>query len=229
MFKPLMPPSWDAWLGTDWFGHSVISLLVQATIHEGISLVVVSIAVFGIGLAGGLAMTHFPSPIIRSTLIAGLHVLQALPTLLLALLLAAHTNAGWWTPVWIVMFAVLPSQILIAHRMTQTVMAEPFIEAKRAFGLTELSIFRHHTVPAVLRRYSTVVQSRLIEILFLLIAIEFIGLGVDATTPTLGKLLFDGLAFRQAAWWVWGPASGMIALLSGVLGYLTLGRKGWQQ
>ncbi|WP_310452754.1 ABC transporter permease subunit [Sulfuritalea sp.] len=225
MLDKLAQPSMQHWLGTDWSGHGVMDQLIRAVMHDAASFAFVSGAVFCIGLAGGLALARIPQHSIRSTLIAGFHVLQALPTLLLALLLAAHSGAGWWSPVLVILLAVLPSQILVAYRMTLTVMEEPFIEAKRSIGLSEQKVFLRHALPAVLRRYATVVRSRLIEILFLLVAIEFVGLGVDATVPTLGKLLFDGLTFREAAWWVWGPASVAIALLSGMLGYLTLGRR----
>lgn len=224
MAAPLSPPSFQHWLGTDWSGHSVLDQLIQALVRDGFSFMLAAITVFGFGLAGGLALARVPQRLPRNIFIACLHALQALPTLLLALLLAAHAGAGWWSPILVVSLSILPSQILIACRMVLTVMKDPFVEAKRSFGLPERTVFFRHALPAILNRYKAVVQSRLVEILFLLMAIEFVGLGVDATLSTLGKMLFDGLAFRHAAWWVWGPTAIAIATLSGLLGYLTLGR-----
>ena len=52
-------------------------------------------------------------------------------------------------------------------------------------------------------------------------ALSFLGLGVDADTPTWGLILADGRGFITQAWWL-GVFPGLAILLT-VLGYNLLG------
>jgi ABC-type dipeptide/oligopeptide/nickel transport system permease subunit len=51
------------------------------------------------------------------------------------------------------------------------------------------------------------------EILMMDLAFNFLGLGVQQPNSSFGRMLFDGLSFMFAAWWMWVFVIILVSLL----------------
>ena len=100
---------------------------------------------------------------------------------------------------WLTMARVVRGQVLSWRN-------QPFIEAARAAGLTEMRIFRTHLLPNLLGPvivYATLTVPRAILEESLL---SFLGVGVQPPVPTWGSLASDGMGLAlnpiNSRWWL---------------------------
>jgi ABC-type dipeptide/oligopeptide/nickel transport system permease subunit len=100
---------------------------------------------------------------------------------------------------WLTMARVVRGQVL-------SLRGQPFIEAARACGLTEMRIFLSHLLPNLMGPvivYATLTVPRAILEESLL---SFLGVGVQPPVPTWGSLASDGISLAlnpiQSDWWL---------------------------
>lgn len=203
----LLPPAWSDggnWafpLGTDDIGRDMLSRLIHgARLSLFIGLLVVTLSlVIGVAL-GLLAGFHGGA---SDTLIARfMDILLALPSLLLAIVVAAILGPG------LVNAAIAVSVVIIPHyaRLTRaSVMAErgrEYVTAARLAGASDarlmlVTILPNCAAPLIVQAtlgFSTAILDAA--------ALGFLGLGAQPPTPEWGTMLSSSLQFLQRAWWV---------------------------
>jgi microcin C transport system permease protein len=79
-----------------------------------------------------------------------------------------------------------------------------FVKAARALGLSNWQIIRRHILPNSLTPIITFLPFRMSASITALTALDFLGLGVPASTPSLGELLHQG-KINLDAWWISVP------------------------
>ena len=79
-----------------------------------------------------------------------------------------------------------------------------FVRAARAMGLSHWQIICRHVLPNSLTPIITFLPFRMSAAITTLTALDFLGLGVPPTTPSLGELLHQGKA-NLDAWWISVP------------------------
>lgn len=79
-----------------------------------------------------------------------------------------------------------------------------YVKAARALGLSNLQIIRRHVLPNSLTPVITFLPFRMSAAILALTSLDFLGLGVPASVPSLGELLLQGKA-NLDAWWIIVP------------------------
>ena len=79
-----------------------------------------------------------------------------------------------------------------------------FVKSARALGLSNGQIIWRHVLPNSLTPVITFLPFRMGDAIISLTALDFLGLGVPPSTPSLGELLRQGKA-NLDAWWIIFP------------------------
>jgi microcin C transport system permease protein len=210
------PPSAENWLGTDDRGRDVLARLLYG---------------FGIGMAFAFGLTGLTTVVgllvgavqgyfggwVDLGLQRFTEVWNALPTLYMLIILAAI-----FTPTILLLMFIftLFSWITLADYVRAEFLRNrglEFVKGARAMGLSSARIMWRHILPNSLTPVITFLPFRLSEGLLLLTALDFLGLGVPGSVPSLGDLLNQGKN-NLDAWWLSLPT---IALLVTTLLLLT--------
>lgn len=203
----LLPPVWidgGNWafpLGTDDIGRDMLSRLIHgARLSLFIGLLVVTLSL-AVGVALGLLAGFYGGA--SDTLIARfMDILLSLPSLLLAIVVAAILGPG------LVNAAIAVSVVIVPHyaRLTRaSVMAErgrEYVTAARLAGASDtrlmlVTILPNCAAPLIVQAtlgFSTAILDAA--------ALGFLGLGAQPPTPEWGTMLSSSLQFLQRAWWV---------------------------
>lgn len=88
-----------------------------------------------------------------------------------------------------------------------------YVRAAKAMGLSNFAIMRHHLLPNSLTPVITFLPFRISGSILALTSLDFLGLGVPPTTPSLGELLSQGKENIEA-WWL---SLGAFVVLVGTL------------
>ncbi|MGB5396196.1 MAG: ABC transporter permease subunit, partial [Gammaproteobacteria bacterium] len=76
-----------------------------------------------------------------------------------------------------------------------------YVRAARAMGLTDFAIMKRHLLPNSLTPVITFLPFRVSGSILALTSLDFLGLGVPPSTPSLGELLSQGKENIEA-WWL---------------------------
>ena len=203
----LMPPAWlegGSWtypLGTDDIGRDILSRLIfgaRLSLFIGLLVVTLSLAV---GLALGL-VAGFRGGMVEAAIMRVMDILLALPSLLLAIVVAAILGPG------LINAAVAVSVTIVPHyaRLTRAaVIAEKgrdYVTASKLAGAGPLRLMFLVILPNCLA--PLIVQATLGFSTAILdaAALGFLGLGAQPPTPEWGTMLSSSLQFLVRAWWV---------------------------
>ena len=77
----------------------------------------------------------------------------------------------------------------------------PFVDAARAMGLRDYRIIMKHILPNALTPVITFAPFSLVGAIASLAALDYLGFGLPALTPSLGQLLHQAQTYRTA-WWL---------------------------
>lgn len=91
--------------------------------------------------------------------------------------------------------------------------AKEYVEAARALGANDGRIMGLHVLPHLIPTIITYFGILLAAMILGEAGLSFLGVGVQAPTPSWGNLINDGRAFYSTAWWVAG-AGGMFVMLT---------------
>lgn len=218
----LEPPSRTYPLGTDNFGLSVLTLVIQGTrISLLVGLVAAAMtmligAVVGIvaGYRGGLTDT-----VLMRFTDFGL----VIPWLALAIVLASILGPSLPTIILVIGLTSWPGTARLVRAQALSVRERPYVERARALGAGDWHMITRHILPNVM----PVVFANTILVIAIAIlsetALSFLGLG-DPTSVSWGSILesaFQAGATTLGAWWWIGSPGVCIVLV--VLGFTMCG------
>ena len=206
------PPSAQNVLGTDAQGRDVRARLLygfRISVLFGMALTPVGML---FGIAAGAVQGYFGGRVDlalqRLTEIWG-----SIPELYLLLILAAIFEPSIW-----ILLAIL--SLFSWMGLSDYVRAEflrnrqlEYVTAARALGLSSLQIIRRHVLPNSLTPVIAFLPFRMSAAIVALTSLDFLGLGVPPSTPSLGELLAQGKA-NLDAWWI---SLGTFGVLVGTL------------
>lgn len=199
--RVLLPPGAAHWLGTDYFGRDVFSVIVHGA-RESLFIGFASVLVGGIsgGLLGAVA-GYFGGWVDR-VLMRVNEVVMTIPGVLLALAVAAALGPGLWNIVLAVAIASVPNYARIMRGQILSVKNRPFIMASRSIGATELSVFVKHVLPNSLSPLLVMLCVGVGTAILTGSGLSFLGLGVLKEVPDWGALLSQGRGYLTVAWWI---------------------------
>ena len=190
----LQGPSLRHWAGTDSFGRDMLSRIIHGAriaLVVGIVAVLISLVV---GVTLGLVAGYYGGPL-DALIMRVMDGLFAFPVIFLAI--ATMTIMGFG--VMNVIVAVAVGFVAPFARVTRgdvlAVREEPYIEAARLAGVSNLAIILHHVLPNVVA--PIIVQGALYVSGAIIIeaGLSFLGLGPPPPTPVWGSMIAEGRNF----------------------------------
>jgi peptide/nickel transport system permease protein len=218
--RRLAPPSAAAPLGTDQFGRDLLARVVWGA-RTSLLIGVASVAVGSVvGTAVGTVAAYFKG-ITETALMGIVDMLLALPTILLAMILAALAGPGMGTLIIAIGFATMPTFARIARSAAITVMNQEYVDAARVVGATHVRIVLRHVLPNMAAPLVVLFSLRVAEATLVEASLSFLGIGVQPPTPAWGTMVSEGLPFLQTAPWISIVPSVAVSMM--VLGFNLLG------
>jgi microcin C transport system permease protein len=197
------PPSALHWLGTDSLGQDMVARLLygfRISIWFAFALTLVGTV---IGIAAGALQGYFGGKI-DLVLQRLIEIWGAVPELYLLIIFASIFEPS------LLLLLVLLS-LWGWMGLSDYVRAEflrnrnlEFVKAARALGLSNAQIIWRHVLPNSLTPVITFLPFRMSGAIVALTSLDFLGLGVPATVPSLGDLLRQGKN-NLDAWWIIFP------------------------
>ncbi len=211
-FDMLLPPSWQFIMGTDDLGRDLFSRVIfgtQISLFVGVSTV--TIALF-FGVALGLAAGFFGGWI-DYVIMRYIDLQWAFPNFIIAVYLVAVFGAGLLNVIIAIALAFVDDFARIARGMVLTIKKEQYVDAARVSGTPSFRILWRHVLPNAL---APIIVQATVSVSYAILgeaSLSFLGLGVEADTPTWGLMLADGRSFISRAWWL-GLFPGLAIMLT---------------
>ena len=217
----LARPSTAHWLGCDFMGRDVYSRIVYGArislaVGCGSMTLGVSIGVI-IGLLSGYLGGWIDLAAQRL-----IDILQSLPLLVMALLMAASLGPSMRNTIIAISIPLVPTVARVIRSNTLMLREMPFVEAARAVGMNEVSIALRHVLPNTLAPLIVLATAQLGSAILVEAALSFLGLGIPEPYPSWGRMLSESAAeyMRTAPWLVIFPG---LAISLAVFGTNLLG------
>ncbi|MEM8754019.1 MAG: ABC transporter permease [Pseudomonadota bacterium] len=193
------PPSAENWLGTDDQTRDVMARVIYG---------------FRISVLFGFAVTIFSSLI---GVIAGatqgffggwvdlffqriVEIWAAIPTLYVLIIVSAIITPNFWILMvlltlfsWTALVGVVRAEFLRARNFE-------YVRAARALGVSDWPIMFRHLLPNAMVATLTILPFLLAGSVSILASLDFLGLGLPASYPSLGDLALQGKNNLQAPW-----------------------------
>jgi microcin C transport system permease protein len=194
------PPSSQNLMGTDDRGRDVLARLVYGfRLSVLFAFVLTSIGVI-VGIFAGAVQGYFSG---RLDLIMQrvIEVWSSMPELYLLIIFASIFDPS-------VLLLIILLSLFGWMGLSDYVRAEflrgrnmDYVRAARAMGVSDAAIMRRHLLPNSMTPVITFLPFRISASILALTSLDFLGLGVPPTTPSLGELLSQGKENIEA-WWL---------------------------
>ena len=202
----LLRPGAAHWFGADFMGRDIYSRIVYgARISLGVGLgstLLGSACGVVIGLVSGYLGGWIDLGVQRV-----IDMLQALPLLVLALVMAAALGPSLQTTVIAIAIPMIPSVARVIRSNTLALRELAFVEAAQAIGRGRFGIAVRHILPNTLAPLIVLATAQLGSAILTEASLSFLGLGVPEPHPSWGRMLSESAAeyVRTAPWLVIFP------------------------
>lgn len=184
----LARPSAQFWLGSDHLGRDIYSRIVYGA---RVSLVVgLGSTLLGSVLGGiiGLLSGYLGG---KTDLITQrvMDVLQALPLLVLALVMSASLGPSIPNVIVAISIPIIPRAARVIRSSVLSIREMQYVEAARALGVGHLRIAFQHILPNTMGPFIVLTTAQLGSAILVEAALSFLGLGVPEPSPSWGRML----------------------------------------
>lgn len=216
MVMPLIPWSYDTidygaqnvfpaapdkrhWLGTDDQGRDILARLLyglRLSLLFGISLTFCSALV---GILVGAIQGYFGG---KTDLILGrfLEIWGSLPQLFILIIVSSLIVPGFGTLLCILLFFSWTTLVPVVRAEFLKTRQLEYVQAARVLGVSDRVIMFRHILPNALVATVAYLPFMLSGAVVALSALDFLGLGLPAGTPSLGDMIRQGKENLQAPW-----------------------------
>lgn len=194
------PPSEDNWLGTDDRGRDVLARLIygfRLSVLFGFALTLIGTL---IGILAGALQGYFGG---RLDLLSQrfIEIWSSMPELYLLIIFASIFQPSVLLLIillsmfgWMGLADYVRAEFLRGRNMD-------YVKAAQALGVPNLTIMWRHLLPNAMTPVITFLPFRLSGAILALTSLDFLGLGLPPSEPSLGELLAQGKA-NITAWWL---------------------------
>ena len=193
-------PSRTNWLGTDDRGRDVFARLVYGFQLSVLFALVLTVIGTVVGIIAGAIQGYFGGRLDLTTQRL-IEIWGALPELYLLIIFASVFEPSLLLLVVLLsLFGWMGLADYVRAEFYRN-RAQDYVKAAKAIGLSNAQIMWRHILPNSLTPVITFLPFRMSGAILALTSLDFLGLGVPATTPSLGELLAQGKA-NLDAWWI---------------------------
>lgn len=220
VLERLQGPSYRHLLGTDQFGRDVLSRIVYGArptvyISFGATLLML-ITSTAIGIVSAYYLGWFDTLLQRL-----IDIWLSFPLIILALVTISVFGGGVVQLILVLGFLTAAGSVRVIRSKALVIIQQPFIEAARTVGASDLRVVAAHILPNVLPTALVLSAVRLGAVVITEASLSFLGFGIPPPYPTWGQMLQDSVA-RAAThpWLAFWPG---LAIALTVFGYNMLG------
>jgi peptide/nickel transport system permease protein len=202
----LKPPGTEAGgklyvLGTDQLGRDLLSRIIYgARISLFVAALSVVVSTF-IGTWLGLIAGYYRGKV-EVVIMRIVDIVLSIPPLLLAIITVAVLGPGLKNLILVLGFTRWPRYARVAYGQTLSVANMPYVKASRFIGLRTRRILWRHIAPNIIAPLIVVATLEFGLMILFEAGLSFLGLGVQAPTPSWGSILSTGRNYMAIAWWI---------------------------
>ena len=203
----LKPPAWmegGTWehpLGTDKLGRDILSRIMYGA-RISMTMAAVSIICGGIvgtalGLVAGYWGGWWDHIIMRLV-----DIKVSIPTILLALILAAAMGPSYFTVFIVVVLTLWTRYARLVRGEVLSLRTMDFISKAKVAGSSTPRIIMRHLLPNVVNTIIVLATLEVGVVIILEATLSFLGAGIPPPNPAWGLMVADGRVLVINAWWV---------------------------
>lgn len=210
---PLTGPNAINWLGTDDLGRDVfVRLAVAARASLVVSFFAAVIAAAAgtlVGLVAGLWGRWADAG-----LMAGVEILLALPSILLALCAVTVFGGSVLTVTLVLALVALPQFARLVRSRSLELRELDFVHSARVSGIPLLRIALRHLLPNTFGVIAVQFANTAAISILLEASLSYLGLSVQPPTPSWGRMIYDAQTYMSTTPWLAVAPLGTILMLS---------------
>jgi peptide/nickel transport system permease protein len=218
--RRLMPPSADAWLGTDRLGNDILARIVHGA---GITLLIAGITVaiglligVPIGLVAGYHRSGLSDAMMRVT-----DITLAIPQIVLAIALTQALGPSIKSVILALSLTYWPLWARLVYAETRSLRNEIFVESAVALGVPAWRVMVLHILPSIASSIAVRTSIGVGVTILAATTLSFLGLGAPPPTPEWGRMIAESREYLPDAWWY--PVAPGMAIFLTVLGCYLFG------
>lgn len=199
--RKLLLPSPEFPLGTDEYGRDILSRIIYGSRP---SIVVAAVSVTFSCLAGTLigCIAGYYGNVLDNTFMRFIDIIQAIPSMLLAISIAATLGPGLSNVMIAVGIGTIPNYARLVRASIMSIKGQEFIEAARSVGAGNIYIIFRHILPNCLAPIIVQATMSIGAAITAAAGLSFIGLGIMPPTPEWGSMLSAGRGLIRQYWHV---------------------------
>jgi peptide/nickel transport system permease protein len=217
----LTAPGGDFWLGTDNLGRDLYSRVIHGS---RISLVVgIASTLLGAVLGGLLGLVSgYVGGTTDLVTQRVMDIMQALPILVLALVLAASLGPSLPNAIVAISIPIVPRAARLIRASVLAIRELAYVEAARALGVRHARVALAHILPNTMGPFIVLITAQLGGSILVEATLSFLGFGIPEPYPSWGRMLSIAAAeyAEKAPWLVIWPG---LAISLAVFGTNLLG------
>ena len=213
-------PSSTYFFGTDQFGRDMFSRIIwgaRTSLFVGLSTVALGTTM---GALIGISSAYYSRfDIVVQRLI---DTMQAVPSLIFSLLIIAVLGPSFLNTIIIIAIIFVPGTARVMRSQALSIQQQPFVEAARSVGASDLRILFRHIAPNCFAPYIILASNGLALAIILEASLSYLGLGTPPPRPSWGGMLSGSVqSYITIAPWLAifpGAAITIVALGFGLFG-----------
>lgn len=211
-FMMMEAPSLAHPLGTDDLGRDLLARVLEGarvSLFVGVSTVAIALAV---GVTLGVLAGYFGGWV-DHIIMRYVDLQWAFPNFIIAVYIVAVFGTGLANVIIAISLAFVDDFARIARGMVLSIKEEQYVAAARTVGVPQFRIMWRHILP---NATAPLIVQATVSVSYAILGeatLSFLGLGVQADTPTWGLILADARSFVSRAWWL-GVFPGVAIMLT---------------
>lgn len=198
----LKSPSYQHPMGTDELGRDIFHRLMYGTSLSIRVSLLAWLAALIVGLIVGTFAGYYSNSIIDNIISSLIMFAYVTPFMLFLIALLGVIGPGLTHAYIILVLLAWAAPARQTRVVVKNLRNATFVTAAKSYGFNNRELFFYVIIPQVFRPALYASLAVLPEIIALDAALSFFGLGAQPPTPTLGKMIVDGLNYLTIAWWM---------------------------